>query len=335
MKRVFTIIIAAATMLAACSKNAGTAEKPAEGFGSLEIEIIDATRNTRADDHSTETEIDLKQIYPGWQDRTESMWKNELRVMIASESGNHTFEDGYAYKLYDNVNLFNESGTKLSAGSDYSYVVRLARMTQVDEPYGYADPESGATVKWSDALTYPNRDKLVPLTPEGEWLPYFEGLTDGVRIVENQTQSVDVKVAVANTAVTVKFSDSFCNYFEEAHLTLETAGGYKTEFGFDAENPYNAQATTYHWINPRSFKVSGTVKRKSPGTNLEGETVAIEKVFANGDVLPKHCYTYTFDISNVGSAGDHRNGIGITVDDKTINEGSRFEYDLNDPANRN
>ena len=74
MKRVFTIIIAATTLLAACSKEqAEIAPDNNAGYGNIQITIVDNV--TRAD--AASNKIWLSEMYDDW---TAPEWENDLAL---------------------------------------------------------------------------------------------------------------------------------------------------------------------------------------------------------------------------------------------------------------
>ena len=317
MKRVLTIVIAAAT-LASCSKqSAGFVESPDEqGFGSLKIDVVDNT--TRAGER-----IYLNEMYSDWSD---PHWEQTLAVQLACETEDATIDGESAFKAYRSVLMFNDAREGLPAGDQYSYTVKVVSQGTGNKLYDYIDPASGTSVSWSDALY--SKAALVPDAPEGERAPYFEGKAAGVTVEKGTTTNVDLNVYVANTAVCFEFTEAFRNYFAEAHLTLTTAAGHSFNIDYDAATPYTK---TYFWINPRSFTVSGTVKRQSPGTGVEGAVETLEtESFSDANVNPRYCYTCKYDISSVG--GTANGGITITYDDQPIGSVTVGDFEVNPDA---
>ena len=307
MKRVFTIIIAATTMLAACSKqSAGFVDPDHKGqFGKLEINVVDDTTRASADDNK----IYLSDMYSDWANPN---WEQTLAVVLVSEDQSLELEDSKPYKSYRSIRYFNDTQDPLEAGEEFSYTVKVVSTADNNSMYDYIDAAGGSSVAWSEAIF--SSAKLIPDAAEGERLPYFEGKTSGVTVEAGYTRDVNVKVAIANSAVCVEFTEAFQNYFPEAHLTIEAASGKKFNVDYTASAPYKK---TYYWVNPRHFKISGTVKRQSSGSGLQGAEEPIEDVtVADSKVEAQHCYTYRFDMSGTGAAG----GITITYDDQPIGE---------------
>lgn len=334
MKRVITIIIAATTLLAACSKNASFVDtSDNNGVGNIEIKIVDAA-STRADhDHSDENRIDLKAIYSDWPDYSDDYWMTNAKVQIANLEKTAEISGKQTYASYKSINDFNAAKVRLAAGDDFTYVVRAGVITVSSEMYDYVNVESGADVKWYDALY--STERLAPKTPEGMRMPYFEGTASGVKVAPNGTTQVNLTLTIANSAVAFNFTEAFKKYFSEAHLKLTTGSGAVWEFGYDASGATNLN--TPYWINPRSFTISGTVKRQAAGSNLEAAEEAFETIkVANDDVLPQHYYTYNFDMKNVGNTTDNSPdyaGIKITIDEKWV-DGGRTDVELNPDASK-
>lgn len=287
MKRGLTIIIAVTTLLAGCSKDAGVAENPAkqEGFGNIQISVANDAATRGATSHEGETKIELSEMYEDWTDPT---WNTYLSVVLSSDDDAHMLdEDNEEYSIsYNTIDAFNDAKPKLIASDDCLYSVRLA------------SADNG----------------------EGLRKPLFAGEANAIRVnaitaEQPDATQVDIDVTIINSAVKFEFTDNFCNYFESAELTFKSAAGFEQTVTMGKETPYC-------WINPGSFTLSGTIKRRSPGTGLEGATETINQTYTG--VLAGHCYTYKIDISNVGDAV-----IDIKLD-STIHTGDEHKFELNE-----
>lgn len=302
MKRVFTIIIAATTLLAACSKEqAEIAPDNNAGYGNIQITIVDNV--TRAD---ASNQIWLSEMYDDW---TAPEWENVLALEIVSDDPAIGIDGDKPYKYYASVTTFENTKNLFEAGK-YSLKVVSPKVTD-REPYDYLDATGKSEVKWYEAFG----QKTLLNVDEGAHSKYvyFEGAYKSLEVFPSHTSSVDVPVRIANTAVCVEFNNNFKNYFPEAHLTLETEKGSIFKIDYDAKTTYEK---TYYWVNPREFKIKGSVVRQSPDGKSAGNVEKLDDI-VRSDVKPQYCYTYKFDMS---SAGD--GSITITYDDTVIDAGN-------------
>ena len=334
MKRRLTFIVAVTTLLAGCSKEAAywTQQTEEEAFGTLKISVVDAATRAGHDDHEVagEKDIKLEDMYPEWNGTD---WDGTLAVVLSCDTANDLGAEHY--KSYPRISNFNDAKTPLYAKDGYKYSVKVvSKKSPENTMFDYTDPEADPednTVTWQEAIfsSESEKKKLVINAPEGPDIGrvYFEGVATGISIKPSTAENPDpttatVTVKIANSAVIFDFTDNFKKYFAAADLTLKTADGFEQEIS------YTAGTSTYYWINPRPFKLEGTVTRQSPGTGLAGATEEI--TITPDEVLPGHCYTYTIDISTVGNIGDGTNdGITITCNDAIV-KGQEFDYDLSE-----
>lgn len=314
MKRVFTIIIAANTLLAACSKQAGLDElvPQQQEFGNIEISVVDNT--TRAERNT----IWLNQMYPDW---TAPLWYQTLGVVLVNEEQDVELDDSKNYKAYRSITLFNDSREELPAGDEHHYSVKIMSQDSGNGFYGYTDAATGAKVTWNNALF--STAQLVPDAPEDIRAPYFEGKASGIDVEAGVVTNIDVQVYVANSAICFDFSESFQKYFPEAHLTLTTAAGKTFNVDYSESAPY---VKTYFWVNPRAVTIKGTVKRQPSGSEYAGAEETLEDMTFT-DVQARTCYTFKYDLDTVG--GTAAGGINITYDDQPIGEISLGDFEVN------
>jgi len=151
-------------------------------------------------------------------------------------------------------------------------------------------------------ITDPAKHYDVMDSPEGADKPYFEGRSAGpVTVVARQKTSVNVTVALANSVVRIRFTERFKNYFPNgARFTLKTAAGTEFETGYTADD--HSVAETPWFVRPAAFTIEGTATKQRPSATVEPETVSFSAT-TRGDVAPRTLYTYTFDVSGVGAAG--------------------------------
>lgn len=305
MKRVFTIIIAATTLLAACSKEqAGITPDNNAGYGNIQITIVDNI--TRAD--AASNKIELMDMYKGWTAPT--IWEDVLALEIVSDDPAIGIDGDKPYKSYPNVTTFNHTKNLFDAGKYSLRVVSPDPGTSA--MYDYLDATGKSEVKWYEAF---GQETLLNVREgDDERYVYFEG-TYNVEVFPSHTSEPKVTVRIANTAVCIEFTDNFKNYFPEAHLTLETAKGTTFNIDYDAKTTYEK---TYYWVNPREFTIKGSVVRQSPDGKSAGNVEKLDDIVkSKSDVKPQYCYTYRFDMS---SAGD--GSITITYDDAVVDAGN-------------
>lgn len=338
MKRVFTIIIAAATLLAACSKSESglTATPDSDNAGAITIKVVDNT--TRAD----EKKIEITEIIPDWKAPD---WEGSyLMVLLAAEDRSIILDRDNSYIAYTSVAGFNRvSEDPSSDESKHNYTFRPADYTvKLTSPkagqrmYDCIDPATGETVSYGEAAY---RTDVVAAAEEGVAKPYFEGRTTGITVEKRKTAYASVNVAIANTVVEFRFSDAFKGYYPDAELTFTTHCGYEHKLGLQNGTEFGTDAKI--WINPLDFTVTGWVKKQNPSEFIEAEKTELNPLtVAADDVAPRYLYTYTFDISTVGSTennGDGYDGVKITLNSEpagtiTVSDEDDGFFELNPDA---
>lgn len=309
---------AAAMLLGGCSKEAAEPGRYGDGEGSLTISAVsmpqiavnDATR-------AGEPTLALTSIVPDASKFTEEWAMKSLRTRVVC------VEDDAAYDAhaFTSANAYNDENPRLTpVPAKYSVTMGMPKADGKLHDY--------TTVTGPDAPRYREThpgEKLVPVVPEGEGVDfiYFEGYATATVESGTEPTPVPVEVKVANTAVTVEFTEAFCKYFANgAAITLTTAGGFTKEIASYEAGETPAQASKhYFWVRPQAFTLTGvaTPQTPSPG-HIEAEPVALKfemKDDASNPktvVNPQTLYRMTFDAETTGASG----AIKVKVDDTVI-----------------
>ena len=140
---------------------------------------------------------------------------------------------------------------------------------------------------------------------EGFNKAYFEA-TKQVTIAVDQTTSIALTATLANSAITVKYTDALKDYMTDYSAEIRTGGATQ---GF----AYPATETSPLFINPGEAAIYVTV------TNPQGKTATLKA--AEFTAEKQHAYTVTVD-ANSGNLGDAV--MTVSFDDATVAETKEF-----------
>lgn len=135
---------------------------------------------------------------------------------------------------------------------------------------------------------------------EGFEKPYFYGETE-VMVLEGRQADAEVTARLANSMVSVDYTDGFKNYFKDYKVTIHSEGHSYIEFAADETRP--------------AFVAPGEVSIAVDVTNPSGKSVTLQP--AAFPAAAAHHYHVTFDV-NTGIAGQAQ--LQITFDDTVESE---------------
>lgn len=142
---------------------------------------------------------------------------------------------------------------------------------------------------------------------EGFEAPYFHGAAQ-VNVLEDKNNEASVTASLANSMVSVIYTEAFKNYFSDWSARVHSAGHSYIDFARDETRPA--------YIYPDEVDLSVTV------TNPQGKTASLQP--AGFRAQPRHHYRVTFDVANnTGTAH-----LIISFDDTLVSED--VEIDLSD-----
>lgn len=144
---------------------------------------------------------------------------------------------------------------------------------------------------------------------EGFEKPYYHGRANMV-IYDGETSEPSVIATLANTMVSIKYTDAFKKYFSDYKATIHSAGGAYIDFTKDETRPA--------YVRPGKISLELDLT-KTTGTSFKFNPADIEKA------LPRTLYNVTFDV-NGGEVGEAK--LVITFDSSTVTE--PIEIDLSD-----
>lgn len=326
----FVGCLATAIMLAACSKEAPQTARFDDGEGSLRISavttpVIGENPQTRATVELTDFMGDAAKKFSETDENGLSAWAmNHLRTRVMCIEDDEA--EAYASESAVIFNYLNPSLTPVNAVYNVTMGSITASRTKLPN---YTAPDGGQVIN-TNAPIYRKEHpgvKLVPEVAEGEGVDfiYFEGWNT-CTVLANTDTEVDVEVKVANTAVTVEFTDDFRNYFPNGatvKLTTKRGGDEKNTdvnklkdvviASYDADGN---KSKHYFWVRPQQFTLSAVAIRQNPSSTLTAEPITLEDyVRADDKVEPQTLYRCIFDVKNAGGL----NGtITVTVDDTAI-----------------
>ena len=180
---------------------------------------------------------------------------------------------------------------------------------------GYTTPTGSISAEEAPGYRYEHpEDKLIPEVAEGEGVDfiYFEGWNTCTVQANGDTQ-VDVEVRVANTVVTVEFTEAFRDYFANgATVTLKTKNGLTAEISGYAAGA--APSRHYFWVRPQQFTLSAVATPQDPSSTLTAEPITFDD-YVRTDVAPQTLYRIVYDIEKTGGVNGK---ITVTVDDTPI-----------------
>ncbi|MFI3239440.1 MAG: DUF4493 domain-containing protein [Bacteroidales bacterium] len=139
-------------------------------------------------------------------------------------------------------------------------------------------------------------------TVEGFDAPYFYGETE-FDVYSGEESQVGVTCQLANTMVSVEYTDAFKNYFEAYSAVLYSTGGTQFDYANDETRAIYLKSNSTITLQLSLTKTNGVASTYEPA--------------AITNVLPKTHYTITVDV-NGGEVGEA--GLVITFDDTTIEE---------------
>lgn len=135
---------------------------------------------------------------------------------------------------------------------------------------------------------------------EGFEKPYFYGETE-VMVLEGRQATAEVTARLANSMVSVDYTDGFKNYFKDYKVTVHSDGHSYIDFAADETRP--------------AFVAPGEVSIAVDVTNPSGKSVTLQP--AAFPAAAAHHYHVTFDV-NTGIAGQAQ--LQITFDDTVESE---------------
>lgn len=135
---------------------------------------------------------------------------------------------------------------------------------------------------------------------EGFELPYFEGSAN-IIVLEARESEVSVTAKLANSMVSIDYTDAFKKYFSSYSTTLHSEGHSYVRI------PGGEQRPAY--INPGNIDLSVEVTRNN------GQSVSLQPASFKAD--PQHHYHITFDVNN-GGVGEAE--LTILFDESLVKE---------------
>lgn len=147
-------------------------------------------------------------------------------------------------------------------------------------------------------------------TPESEGFdaPYFYGVAD-VHIIEGETTEATVTAKLANTMVSMDYTEAFKSFFKEYSGQLHAAGGDYIEMTADETRP--------------AYLRTGNVTVTLSIVKQNGLSATVEA--ASFEALPQHHYHLTLDVNN-GETGE--GALVVRFDDSVVQED--VEIDMSD-----
>lgn len=146
-------------------------------------------------------------------------------------------------------------------------------------------------------------------TSEGFGVPYYTGSTD-VKVTDGGTTTVSLTAALANSMVTVEYTEAFRNYFTAYSAKLHSAGGTYVD--------YPAGETRAAYVRPGECELTISI------TKPNGTEATLQP--ASFTAKAKTHHKVTFDVNN-GEVGDAVLSISF---DETVLEGETVEIELSD-----
>ncbi len=137
-------------------------------------------------------------------------------------------------------------------------------------------------------------------TEEGFEKPYYEGTAD-LLVEEGGTTEVNLTATLANTMVSIAYTEAFRNYFSQYSSQLHSEGGDFITFISDEERPA--------YLRPGKVTVTLSI------TKLNGVSATIQP--AEFEALARHHYHITLDV-NSGETGEAQ--LAVVFDDSIVSE---------------
>ena len=135
---------------------------------------------------------------------------------------------------------------------------------------------------------------------EGFEKPFFSGSTE-ITVLEARQTDVELTASLANSMVSIEYTDAFKDYFLSYTPTVHSEGHSYIEFASDETRP--------------AFIAPGEVSLTIDVTNPSGKSVTLQP--ASFPAEARHHYHITFDV-NRGPQGD--NQLQIVFDDSLVTE---------------
>lgn len=171
--------------------------------------------------------------------------------------------------------------------------------------------DASVNEKWSSASNFPNNSKFKvgnysmeayygSINDEGFDKPYYYGNTK-FTVYDGETTSVSLVAQIANSMVSILYTEAFINYFATYSAKIHADGGGYILYASDEKRPA--------YVRPGNVLLTLSLeKQNGVAATIEATTFKAE---------PRHHYNVTFDV-NGGSVGDAQ--LIITIDDTTIEE---------------
>lgn len=180
--------------------------------------------------------------------------------------------------------------------------------------------DASVNEKWSSASKFPNDSKFKignysmeayygRIDDEGFEKPFYYGATK-FTVFDGETTPVSLVAQVANSMVSLSYTEAFINYFTTYSANIHAEGGGYILYASDERRPA--------YVRPGNVVLSLSLKKQNGvASTIEAATFKAE---------PRHHYKVTFDV-NEGNVGDAQ--LIITFDDSIIQEESII-IDLSD-----
>ena len=136
---------------------------------------------------------------------------------------------------------------------------------------------------------------------EGFDCPYFIGNTT-IQVSENTTTNANIDCKLANSLVTITYTDAFKNFFEKFNILIHSEGGAYFSYDKDETRPL--------YLNPGKISIITSLTKKN-GVSATFQPAEIT------NALAQHLYHITFDV-NIGENGTEE--LLISFDDSAATE---------------
>lgn len=135
---------------------------------------------------------------------------------------------------------------------------------------------------------------------EGFDAPYYHGVAD-LNVVEGSANEVSVTASLANTMVSIDYTDAFRRFFSQYSAQVHSAGGDYISFESQEERPA--------YLRPGNVTLDVSI------TKQNGLSASLQA--AEFEALPRHHYHITLDV-NEGQTGEGM--LKILFDDSVVTE---------------
>ncbi len=174
----------------------------------------------------------------------------------------------------------------VKADGSYSRQWASAADFPADQPFGIGNYTM--TASWGEP------------DDEGFDKPYYFGETE-VTVEEGKTTEVNLTASLANTMVSISYTDAFRNYFTQYSSQVHSAGGDFIAFLADETRPA--------YLRPGTVTVTINI------TKPNGVSATIQP--AEFEALARHHYHVTLDVNN-GETGEAQ--LAVIFDDSVVSE---------------